>query len=145
MSKAPDSKEKNVKDASKRQFLKSGTAVAGAPINELTKETKTKQVLGRHNSSAPNSMSRRTFVKVAAGGAAVVGLAFAVSKSLPEVKAGAGSSSNLVYKGKITQADRLEAVAERPKPTVISPTVVPAPGGTEIGRASCRERVSTIV
>ena len=75
-------------------------------------------------------MSRRTFVKVAAGGAAVVGLAFAVSKSLPDVKAGAGNSTPLNYKGKVTQADRLKAAANRPKATVIAPTVVPAPGGT---------------
>jgi hypothetical protein len=129
MSSAPDS-EKNVKDMSKRRFFKSSTAMAGASINELTKETKTKRVLGRHNSPANHAMSRRTFVKVAAGGAAVVGLAFAVSKSLPDVKAGAGSTQALNYKGKITQADRLKAAANRPKATVIAPTVVPAPGGT---------------
>ena len=37
MSSAPDS-EKNVKDISKRRFFKSSTAIAGASINELTKE-----------------------------------------------------------------------------------------------------------
>ena len=86
----PQESDNTVKDMSKRNFFKSGAAVAGAPIRELTQEKKppTKRVLGRHNSnSANNSISRRTFVKVAAGGAAVVGLALAVTKSFPLTRA----------------------------------------------------------
>ena len=72
-------------------------------------------MLGRHNAkTANNSVSRRTFVKVAIGGAAVVGLGLAVSKSLPAI----GQTDDgpiLNYKGKVTQADRLAAAASRPK------------------------------
>ena len=117
---------------SKRKFFKSGAAVAGAPIRELTQSQKppTKRVLGRHNANtANNSISRRTFVKVAVGGAAVVGLALAVSKSFP-VTMLIQKRSKLNYKGKVTPADRLAAAAARPKATVIAPTVVPVPGGT---------------
>ena len=131
MSKPQDS-DNTVKDSSKRRFLKSGAAVAGAPVRELTQEQKPpkKRVLGRHNANtANNSVSRRTFVKVAIAGAAVVGVGLAVSKSLPAI----GQTSNgstLNYKGQVTPAERIAAAASRPKATSFAPTVVPAPGGT---------------
>ena len=128
----PQDSDNTVKDMSKRKFFKSGAAVASAPVRELTQAQKppTKRVLGRHNAKTANStVSRRTFVKVAIGGAAVVGLGLAVSKSLPAI----GQTDNgpiLNYKGKVTPADRLAAAAARPKATSFAPTVVPAPGGT---------------
>ncbi len=128
----PKESDSTVKDMSKRNFFKSGAAVAGAPIRELTQEKKppTKKVLGRHNANTANDrISRRTFVKVAAGGAAVVGLALAVSKSLPTTGADK-EKIHLNYKGKITPAQRLAAAAARPNAAVVAPTVVPAPGGT---------------
>src|SRR5665647_3424030 len=103
----PQDSDNTVKDVSKRRFFKSGAAVAGAPVRELTQAQKppTKRVLGRHNANtANNSVSRRTFVKVAIGGAAVVGVGLAVSKSLPAI----GQTDNgpiLNYKGKVTPAD----------------------------------------
>lgn len=123
----PQDSDRTVKNVSRRELFKSGSAVAGAPIRELTQKPTIKRVLGRHN-SIPNSISRRTFVKVAAGGAAVVGLALAVTKSFP--RAQADSAPKLNYKGKVTPADRKAAAAARPIATVIAPTVVPAPGGT---------------
>ena len=126
----PQESDNTVKDVSKRKFFKSGAAVAGAPIRELTQQKPpTKRVLGKHNSTTNNSISRRTFVKVAAGGAAVVGLALAVTKSLPLTTADA-ETSKINYKGKVTPAERVAAAAARPKATVIAPTVIPAPGGT---------------
>ena len=128
----PQNSDNTVKDMSKRKFFKSGATVAGAPIRELTQSPKpqTKKVLGRHNANtANNSISRRTFVKVAAGGAAVVGLALAVTKSLPVTNADT-EKIKLNYKGKVTPAERKAAAAARPKATVIAPTVVPVPGGT---------------
>ena len=128
----PQESDNTVKDMSKRKFFKSGAAMASAPVREVTQAQKppTKRVLGRHNAKTANStVSRRTFVKVAIGGAAVVGLGLAVSKSLPAF----GQTDNgpiLNYKGKVTQADRLAAAAARPTATSFAPTVVPAPGGT---------------
>ncbi len=128
----PQDSDNTVKDMAKRKFFKSGAAMASAPVREVTQAQKppTKRVLGRHNAKTANStVSRRTFVKVAIGGAAVVGLGLAVSKSLPAI----GQTDNgpiLNYKGKVTPADRLAAAASRPKATSFAPTVVPAPGGT---------------
>lgn len=124
----PQDSDKTVKNISRREFFKKGTNAAGAPIRELTQKPITKRVLGRHNSK-PSSISRRTFVKVAAGGAAVVGLAFAVSKSGLNARANFSDTPKLNYKGKVTPADRKAAAAARPKGTG-APTVVPAPGGT---------------
>ncbi len=75
-------------------------------------------------------MSRRSFVKVAAGGAAVIGVAFAVSKSGINTRADSSDEPKLNYKGKVTPADRLAAAAARDKSIVIAPTVIPAQGGT---------------
>jgi FtsP/CotA-like multicopper oxidase with cupredoxin domain len=124
----PQESDNTVKDISRRNFFKSGANVAGAPIRELTQKPPTKKVLGRHNSTN-NSISRRTFVKVAAGGAVVAGLALAATKSLPLTIADK-EKIHLNYKGKVKPADRLAAAAARPKAAVIAPTVVPAPGGT---------------
>src|SRR5512143_3129575 len=95
-----------VRDVSKRNFLKSGAEVVGAPISKLTQSPKppTKRVLGRHNANTANSsISRRTFVKVAAGGAALVGLALVATKTFP-VSADQ-DKLKLNYKGKVTPAD----------------------------------------
>jgi FtsP/CotA-like multicopper oxidase with cupredoxin domain len=124
----PQESDNTVKDISRRNFFKSGANVAGAQIRELTQKPPTKKVLGRHNSTN-NSISRRTFVKVAAGGAVVAGLALAATKSLPLTIADK-EKIHLNYKGKVKPADRLAAAAARPKAAVIAPTVVPAPGGT---------------
>jgi FtsP/CotA-like multicopper oxidase with cupredoxin domain len=128
---SPKESDPTIRDISKRKFFKSGATLASAPLRELTQtNTPTKRVLGRHNaSSANNQVSRRTFVKVAAGGAAVVGLALAVTKSLPIANADS-EKVKLNYKGKVTPADRIAAAAARPKATVVGPTVVAVPGGT---------------
>ena len=128
----PKESDNTVKDMSRRKFFKSGAAVAGAPIRELTQEKKapTKRVLGRHNANTANSsVSRRTFVKVAIGGAAVIGVGLAVSKSLPTFGQDA-SGPILNYKGKVTPAERIAAAAARPKATGFAPTVAAVPGGT---------------
>jgi hypothetical protein len=128
----PKDSGNTVKDMSRRNFFKSGAVVAGAPIRELTQEKKppTKRVLGRHNANtANNSVSRRTFVKVAIGGAAVIGVGLAVSKSLPAIGQPA-EGPILNYKGKVTPADRLAAAKARGNTTTFAPLVVPAPGGT---------------
>ena len=124
MSSRQDS-DKAVKDVSRREFFKSGTSAVGAPIRELTQKPKEKRILTRNN-----SMSRRTFVKIAAGSAAVVGLAMAVTKAVPNALVDPNKQPKLNYKGKVTPADRIAAANARPKATVIAPTVVPAPGGT---------------
>ena len=129
----PQDSDNTVKDMSRRKFFKSGAAVAGAPIRELTQTKKppTKRVLGRHNANtANNSISRRTFVKVAA---LVVRLLLGLGWLFLNLFLLLGRTDNgpiLNYKGKVTPADRLAAAAARPKATVIAPTVVPAPGGT---------------
>ena len=116
------------KNVSRRDFFRASTHLVGAPAQELTKPTKTKRILGRHNSSS-GSMSRRTFVKVAAAGAAVTGLVIAAPKILPNVSADSNNTKSLNYKGKVTTADRKAAAAARPIGTG-APTVVPTPGGT---------------
>jgi FtsP/CotA-like multicopper oxidase with cupredoxin domain len=129
---SPKESDPTIKDISKRKFFKSGATLASAPIRELTQTTKTptKRVLGRHNAnSANNQVSRRTFVKVAAGGAAVVGLTLAITKTLPIAKADQ-DKAKLNYKGKVTPADRLAAANARLKATSFAPTVVAVPGGT---------------
>jgi FtsP/CotA-like multicopper oxidase with cupredoxin domain len=123
MSSSQDS-EKAVKDISKRQFFKSSASAASAPIRGLTQNPPEKRILGRKN-----VMSRRTFVKVAAGSAAAVGLVLAVTKSFPKASGG-NQGVRLNYKGKVTPAERVAAAAARPQATVVTPTVVPAPGGT---------------
>jgi hypothetical protein len=115
-------------NASRRDFFRASTRLVGAPAQELSKTTKIKRVLGRHNSTS-GSMSRRTFVKVAAAGAAVAGLVLAAPKILPGVTADSKNTKSLNYKGKVTTADRLAAAAARPNGTA-APTVVPAQGGT---------------
>ncbi len=112
----------------RRDFFRASTHLVGAPAQELTKPTKTKRILGRHNSTS-GSMSRRTFVKVAAAGAAVTGLVIAAPKILPNVSADSNNTKSLNYKGKVTTADRKAAAAARPIGTG-APTVVPTPGGT---------------
>jgi FtsP/CotA-like multicopper oxidase with cupredoxin domain len=114
-------------NVSRRDFFRASTRLVGAPTQELTRAAKTKKVLGRHNlTSGP--MSRRTFVKVAAAGAAVTGLVIAAPKILPNANA-EPSTPKLNYKGKVTSADRKAAAAARPTGTA-APTVVPTPGGT---------------
>ncbi len=127
----PQDSNNSVKDVSKRNFFKSGVNAASAPVREFTQKTPpTKRVLGRHNAKTANSsISRRTFVKVAAGGAAVVGLALVATKGLPPLTIADPKTDKLNYKGKVTQADRLAAAKARPKGTG-APTVVPTPGGT---------------
>jgi FtsP/CotA-like multicopper oxidase with cupredoxin domain len=116
--------DKAVKDISKRRFLESSASKVSAPLRGLTPNPPEKRVLGRRN-----TMSRRTFVKIAAGSAAAAGLVFAVTKGLPKTS-GDSKEVTLHYKGKVTNAERLAAAAARPQATVITPTVVPAPGGT---------------
>jgi FtsP/CotA-like multicopper oxidase with cupredoxin domain len=123
MSSSQDS-DKAVKDISKRRFFKSSASAASAPLRGLTQNPPEKRVLGRRN-----TMSRRTFVKVAAGSAAAVGLVFAVTKGFPKTS-GDTEEVTLHYKGRVTAAERLAAAAARPKATVVTPTVVPTPGGT---------------
>ena len=118
-----------VKDNSRRAFFRKSAAAAGAPVRELASpKPKEKIILGKHTKQS--AMSRRTFVKVSAAGAAVVGLAFAATKALPGVQGDSNKNPKLNYKGKVTNADRLAAAKARPKASVIAPTVVPAPGGT---------------
>jgi FtsP/CotA-like multicopper oxidase with cupredoxin domain len=128
----PQESDNTVKDISRRKFFKSGATVAGAPIRELTQsqKTPTKRVLGRHNANSSNSsISRRTFVKVAAAGAAAVGLTLVATKTFPIATADQ-QKDKLNYKGKVTQADRLAAAAARPKAKGFAPTVAAVPGGT---------------
>ncbi len=113
---------------SRRDFFRASTRIVGAPAQEIAKPSNTRRVLGRHNSTS-SAMSRRTFVKVAAAGAAVTGLVIAAPKILPGVTADQNNTKSLNYKGKVTTADRKAAAASRPKGTA-APTVVPAPGGT---------------
>ena len=127
----PVESDNTVKDISKRKLFQSGAKVASAPIRELTQSPKppTKRVLGRHNANTANStVSRRTFVKVAAGGAAIVGLGLLVTKTFP--LSANQQKDNLKYKGKVTPMDRQAAAAARQNAAAIAPTVVPAPGGT---------------
>jgi hypothetical protein len=91
--------DNGVKDPSRRNFFKKSTASAGAPIRQLAQKPGEKRVLGKKS-----VMSRRTFVKAAAGAAAVVGLAWAVP--LPQLKLGSDSNAQLKYRGKITPEDR---------------------------------------
>jgi FtsP/CotA-like multicopper oxidase with cupredoxin domain len=116
------------KSVSRRDFLKAGKRLVDAPVQELSGSSTTKRVLGRHNSIS-NSMSRRSFVKVVAAGAAVTSLIIVGPKILPGVSTDQKDSKALNYKGKVTPADRLAAAEARPKGTA-APTVVPTPGGT---------------
>jgi FtsP/CotA-like multicopper oxidase with cupredoxin domain len=120
--------DSSVNNNSKHKFIKKGTIARGA-----------EKIGSEPEASAPNSdrlfsgnISRRTFVKVAAGGAAVAGFALAAPKMV--VNAFPSSQKNtlqkLNYKGKITPAVRTTAAANRPLATTVQPTVVPAPGGT---------------
>jgi FtsP/CotA-like multicopper oxidase with cupredoxin domain len=120
-----NNKEKSEK-ISRRDFLKS-TAFWNKHSAESAPEKKvlgTKRILG-----ARKEMSRRTFVKISAGAVAVAGVALAVP--LPKlVDAQKNKQPRLNYKGKVTPAQRRAAAAARVKPAAITPTVVPAPGGT---------------
>ncbi len=78
---------------SRRAFFKKGVSLASAPAKEITKESIQTKTFGKKS-----SMSRRTFVKIAAGGAAVVGLALAVPDVIKNSKGETPkTASNLVY------------------------------------------------
>ena len=115
-------------DNSKHKFIKKGTIARGAE----TIGSENPQTEPISNSVLSKNVSRRTFVKVAAGGAAVVGLALAAPKLLinavPSNKK--NTTTQLNYKGKITNDQRKTAASTRPLANNVQPTVVPAPGGT---------------
>ncbi len=75
------------------------------------------------------SMSRRSFVKIAAAATAVTAVAVAVPLKL-NTAASETTSQTLNYKGNITPAERQAAALARPKALSAKPTIVPAPGGT---------------
>jgi FtsP/CotA-like multicopper oxidase with cupredoxin domain len=116
---------------SKSKFIKSGKIARGAEIigpSEQLNENRGSGLVAKLS----GSVSRRTFVKVAAGGAAAIGLALVVPKVVRGDSATKPdtTATKLNYKGRVTPADRIAAAKARPKATAIAPTVVPAPGGT---------------
>jgi FtsP/CotA-like multicopper oxidase with cupredoxin domain len=111
---------------SRREFLKSA-----AFWNKKSPESApAKQILGpKRVLGANKAMSRRTFVKMSVGAAAIAGVALAVP--LPKlVDAKKGSQPKLNYKGKVTNAQRKAAAAARPKAITPAVTVAAVPGGT---------------
>jgi FtsP/CotA-like multicopper oxidase with cupredoxin domain len=111
-------------NVSRRKFFKTGVDAATAPVRNVTPETPTKTSQGKKN-----NMSRRTFVKLTAAGAAVAGLALAVPKVLPNTKANP-EVTRLNYSGRPTSAARQAAALARPSMKKITPKILPAPGGT---------------
>ena len=107
---------------SRREFLKS---TAFWKNKQSPESPPAKKVLG-----ARKAISRRTFVKMSVGAAAIAGVALAVP--LPKLLADAKKTKDpqLKYKGRVTPAEKKAAAAARIKPATITPTVVPAPGGT---------------
>jgi len=115
--------EEKIENESRRQFLK--TAVPGNNvINQLYQAKAEKVVLGRK----PKVVSRRTFLKISAGAAAVAGLAIAlpaVAKSSLNKK-----ESALNYKGRVTPAVRkLASTSSQVFEPNYAPMLVPSPGG----------------
>ena len=109
----------------KTKFVKTATIARGAErIGPQTEQSdrRTDKILS-------GTISRRTFVKVAAGGAAVAGLVLAapqlIGNALPSNKK--TDVSKLNYKGKVSDAQRRTAAAARPLAATVQPTVVPTP------------------
>ncbi len=113
-------------DASKRKLLKAGVASASSPVNELVRSQPTKQ----QGFGTKKGMSRRTFVKLTAAGAAVTGLVIASPKLIGNVVKAQTDQVKLNYKGKVTNAERVAAAKARPKATAPGATVAAVPGGT---------------
>ncbi len=117
------STKKDHGNVSRREFLTRVAKLRTTSSHELSQNPPERRTL-----SVTNGMSRRKFVFVAAGSAALVGLTLVAPKILSDVKA--DSTPKLNYKRKITQADREAAAASRPKGANFRATVLPAPGGT---------------
>jgi hypothetical protein len=119
-----DQNSEDTRNISRREFLKKGKAVF-KPVEAMQKAPG-KRVLGRNT-----AMTRRNFIKLSAGVAAVVGLVAVTAGSVPKLMTDSkGKDNSLTYKGKVTNLDRQAAAQARVLPAVIQPMVAAVPGGT---------------
>jgi FtsP/CotA-like multicopper oxidase with cupredoxin domain len=128
--------DSNEKKVSRREFLTIGAAGISAEKGKPAERVYTKRVFGKGRPLPPSwSMSRRNFVKVAAGSAAVAGVLFAVPFPKLNANVSTGTGPTLNYKGKVTQAERnaaaIRANTLRNSATAAgaSPQLVPTAGG----------------
>lgn len=120
------SSDKDENNVSRREFIKKSTSTLGTPVRELTKNQAGKKIL-----TGRNTISRRSFMKIAAGSAAIAGLALAAPNLIKSTQTNSTSETKLNYKGKVTSAERQAvAAAHAAAAAGVQPLVVPTPGGT---------------
>lgn len=111
-------KSERANDVSRRDFIKS--AVPGLEgVSRASQTQPERRILGINR-----PVSRRTFVKVAAGAAAITGIALALPLKL---KLTSTTSATMNYKGKVKAADR-QLAALNAKAAGVRSLTAPTPG-----------------